>query len=180
MIASERTQNIIIVSTIIVALISTGMLVNNSQYYGGTYTLAGRLNVSLEDIRVSNIDHTNESVNPIIRLVFNINTASESEGNVRLRFIRADITLNNDSLSYAAYAYTLDESQQILHSGYNETFGMSSVITGSDKTTVLQAHNSSSWNWEINFDYYFIVFDERGTITWRYLDFETTETTIIS
>jgi hypothetical protein len=179
MIASERSQNIIVVTTIIVALISVGMIVSNSQYYGGTYALAGRLDVSLVGIRVSNIDYTNESINPVIRISFNFYTDSESEGNVRLRFIRADLTLNNDSLSLGAYAHTLPDAEQVLYPGYNKTFNLHSEITGSDKTTVLDAYNSSTWNWDINCDYYFIVFDERGTITWRYLDFETTETTIV-
>jgi len=179
MIASERTQNIIVVSTIIIAMISVGMLLSNSQYYGGTYALAGRINVSLVEIRVSNIDYTNETIDPIIRISFNFYTNSENEGSVRLRFIRADLTLNNDSLSLGAYAYTLDDSEQVLFPGYNKTFSMSSVVTGSDKTAVLEAYNSSTWNWDINCDYYFIVFDERGTITWRYLDFQTTETTIV-
>lgn len=180
MIASERSQNIIVVTTIIVALISVGMIASNSQYYGGTYALAGRLNVSLVGIQVSHIDYINESIDPVIRISFNFYTDSESEGNVRLRFVRADLTLNDDPLSLGAYAYTLHDNEQVLYPGYNKTITLTSTITGSDKTAVLDANNSSTWNWNINCDYYFIVFDERGTITWRYLDFETTDTTIIS
>ena len=180
MIASERSQNIIVVTTIIIALISVGMLASNSQYYGGTYALAGRLNVTLVGIQVSDIDYTNETIDPVIRISFNFYTDAEIEGSVRLRFIRSDLTLNNDSLSLEAYAYTLHDEEQVLYPGYNKTFTLSSVIIGSDKTTVLEASNSSTWNWDISCDYYFIVFDERGTITWRYLDFQTTETTILS
>jgi len=180
MIASDRSQNIIVVTTIIIALISVGMLMNNAQYYGGTYALAGRIEVSLVEIRVNNIASSNETVNPYIRISFNFQTTSESEGNVKLRFIRADLTLNDDPLSLGAYAITLDDADQVLYPGYNRTYSMSSVITGSDKITLQEAYNTSTWNWEINCDYYFIVFDVLGTITWRYLDFETTETRVIS
>ena len=59
MIASERTQNVIVVTVIMVAIVSSGLLVSNATYYGGSYSLAGTLNVTLLEVAVGNIDHTN-------------------------------------------------------------------------------------------------------------------------
>jgi type 1 fimbria pilin len=179
MIASERTQNIIVVAVIVTAIISSGLLVSNAQYYGGSYSLAGRLNVTLLEIQVRNIDHTNESVDPQIRLSFKMNTSSQYEGNVRITFIGASVTLNDDLLSYTSFALTPSDSRQIVTPDYNETFTMSNTATSYDKTTILDADTTGVWNWDIVYRYSFIVFDERGTITWRYVYFESTQTTII-
>ena len=178
MIASERTQNIIVVAVIITAIISSGLLVSNAQYYGGSYSLAGRMNVTLLEVRVSHIDHTNETVNPRVRLFVNMNTSSPYEGNVRITFVGARVTLNGDLLSYTSFAFTPD-SDEYVTSEYNRTFTMFNVATSSDKTTVLDAEATGVWNWDIEYRYSFIVFDERGTITWRWVYFETSVTTIL-
>ncbi len=179
MIASERTQNIIVVSVIIIALVSSGFLVSNAAYYGGSYSLAGRLNVSLLEVRVSKIDHTNESINPGLRLTFNLATDSLSEGNVRITFMGAEVTLNNDSLSYTAFLYVPPIVDQYLYPEFNRNYSLSNSATAADRQAILDADTSGTWNWDIEFRYSFIVFDERGTITFRWFNFETTITTII-
>lgn len=179
MIASERTQNFIVVTVIITAIISSGFLVGNIQYYGASYSLAGGMNVTLLDIQVSNIDHTNESLNPVIRLFFNMNTSSQYEGNVRITFIGATVTLNDDLLSYASFAYTPPEASQYVTPDFNRTYTMANYAISHDKETVLDADSTGIWNWTIEFRYSFIVFDERGTISWRWVYFETTDTTIL-
>ena len=179
MIASERTQNIIVVSVIIIALVSSGFLVSNAAYYGGSYSLAGRLNVSLLEVRVSKIDHTNESINPGLRLTFNLATDSLSEGNVRITFIGAEVTLNNDSLSYTTFSYTPPVVDQYLYPEFNRNYTMHNSATYNDRQAILDADTEDNWNWDIEFRYSFIVFDERGTITFRWFNFETTITTII-
>lgn len=181
MIASERTQNIIVVVVIMTAIVSSGFLVSNAQYYGGSYSLAGRMNVSLLDIQVRNIDHENTSVIPSIRLFFQMNTSSQYEGSVRITFIGATVTLNDDLLSYVSFAYTPPDARQVVTPHYNETFTMTNVAsnTTSDYVTILDADTTGIWNWDIEFRYSFIVFDERGTITWRRVYFETTMVTIL-
>jgi hypothetical protein len=179
MIASERTQNIIVVSVIIIALVSSGFLVSNAAYYGGSYSLAGRLNVSLLEVRVSRIDHTNESVNPGLRLTFNLATDSLTEGNVRITFLGAVVTLNNDSLSYTAFSYVPPIVDQYLYPEFNRNYSLSNSATSADRQAILDADTSGIWNWDIEFRYSFIVFDERGTITFRWFYFETTITTIV-
>ncbi len=179
MIASERTQNIIVVSVIIVALVSSGFLVSNAAYYGGSYSLAGRLDVTLLEVRVSGIDHTNESIKPGISLTFNLATYSLAEGNVRITFMGAEVTLNNDSLSYTTFSYTPPVVDQYLYPEFNRNYTMGNSATYSDRQAILDAYTSGIWNWDIEFRYSFIVFDEVGTITWRRFDFNTTITTIV-
>ncbi|MHA1927935.1 MAG: hypothetical protein ACTSV2_05050 [Candidatus Thorarchaeota archaeon] len=179
MIASERTQNIIVVSVILVALVSSGFLVSNAAYYGGSYSLAGRLNVSLLEVQVSGIDHTNESVNPGLRLTFNLATDSLTEGNVRITFMGAEVTLNNDSLSYTTFSYTPPVVEQYLYPEFNRNYSMHNSAIAADRQTILDADIAGSWNWDIEYRYSFIVFDERGTITFRWFNFATTITTIV-
>lgn len=179
MIASERTQNIIVVSVIMIAVVSSGFLVSNAAYYSGSYSLAGRLDVTLLEVRVSNIDHTNESINPGLRLTFNLATDALTEGNVRITFMGAEITLNNDSLSYTTFSYTPPVVDQYLYPEFNRNYTMHNSATYNDRQAILDADTEDNWNWDIEFRYSFIVFDERGTITWRWFYFETTITTII-
>lgn len=179
MIASERTQNIIVVSVIIIAVVSSGFLVGNAAYYGGSYSLAGRLDVSLLEVQVSGIDHTNESINPSLRLTFNLATDSLTEGNVRITFMRAAVTINNDSLSYTPFTYTPPVVDQYLYPEFNRNYSLHNSATSLDRQAILDADSGGSWNWDIEFSYSFIVFDERGTITFRRFYFETTITTII-
>ncbi|MBE0527388.1 hypothetical protein E4H12_02745 [Candidatus Thorarchaeota archaeon] len=179
MIANERVQNAIVVSVIIVAVVSSTFLVNNTSYYGGSYSLAARMTVSLLDVQVSNIDHTNDSINPSVRLTFNLATSSQAEGNVRLTFMGAAVTLNDDLLSYLIFSYVPPIEEQYLFPEFNETYEMQSAATAADIQAILDADTSDIWSWTIEFRYSFIVFDEPGTITFRFIDFNTTITTIV-
>jgi hypothetical protein len=139
------------------------------------------MRVTLLDIQVRYIDHENTSIIPEIRLFFQMNTSSQYEGSVRITFVGATVTLNDDLLSYVSFAYTPPDARQVVTPDYNETFTMANVArnTTSDYTTILEADTTGIWNWDIEFRYSFIVFDERGTITWRRVYFETTMVTII-
>ncbi|TFG28337.1 hypothetical protein EU528_11395 [Candidatus Thorarchaeota archaeon] len=179
MIASERTQNMIVVTVIIVAIISSGLLVSNATYYGGSYSLAGRLEVSLLEVKVSNINHTEGSTNPSVSLSFNLFTSSLYEGNVRITFMGASIRLNDDLLSYTPLSYIPPVSEQYLTPEFNENYTMSNVASASDREAILSADTSGTWFWEIHYRYSFIVFDQPGTIIFRYIDFNTTTTAIV-
>ena len=179
MIESDRVQNAIVVSVIIVAVVSSTFLVSNTSFYGGSYSLAARMTVSLLDVQVSNIDHTNESINPSVRLTFNLATSSQSEGNVRLTFMGAAVWLNDDKLSYLILSYIPPIEEQYLYPEFNENYVMQSAAAGDDIQAILDADTSDIWSWTIEFRYSFIIFDEPGTITFRFIDFNTTITTII-
>ncbi|MGY5871203.1 MAG: hypothetical protein RTV72_03070 [Candidatus Thorarchaeota archaeon] len=179
MIASERSQNIIVVSVILVAVVSSGFLVNNAVYFGGSYSLAGSLNVSLVEIAVSNIDHTNESINPYLNLTFNLASTSYSEGNVKITFMGAEVTLNDDLLSYTIFSHIPDVEDRSIYPDFNNDYTMGYEATASDRQAILDADTSGIWNWEIAFRYSFIVFDEDRTLLFRWLYFNTTVTTIL-
>ena len=55
MISSERAQNVIVTFVIIAAVVSSVLLVGNGQYYSGSYILAGRMEVALEELVVRDI-----------------------------------------------------------------------------------------------------------------------------
>ncbi|MBN2228857.1 MAG: hypothetical protein JW779_04615 [Candidatus Thorarchaeota archaeon] len=179
MIASERIQNIILVVTIITAIISSGFLVGNAAYYGGSYALAGRLEVNLTDIHVSNVNPTNETLNPGVVLTFTLATSAETEGNVRITFMGAALTLNDDILSYMAFAYTPAVVNQYLYPSFNVSVSMSQTANeDADRHTIIDAYLADTWHWEIVFRYSFIIFDEPGSIMWRYIYFNTTQFTL--
>jgi len=179
MIASERSQNIIVVSVIMITVVCSMFLASNAAYYGSSYSLAGRMNVTLLEVKVNNIDHTNETINPGLFLTFNLATSSTSEGNVRITFMGAIVWLNNDSLSYMVFSYTPPLAEQYLYPEFNNNYSLSNTATVSvDRQAILDADASGIWNWEIEFRYSFITFDERGTIIFRYFYFNTTLTTI--
>ena len=180
MIASERTQNTIVVSVIIVAVVSSMFLAGNAIYYGGSYALAGRLEPTLLEVRVSNINHVNESIDPVLRLNFNLASSAEEEGNVRITYLGADVMLNNDALSYMSFSKTLPLAEQYLYPGFDSNYTMTdSASSVADKQAFLDADTSGIWNWYIEFYYSFIVFDETGTVTFRTFYFNTTITTIV-
>jgi len=178
MIASERSQNIIVVSVIMVTIVSSMFLAGNVSYYGGSYSLAGRMTVTLLEVEVNRIDHTNESINPGLRLTFNLATTSLAEGNVRLTFMGAEVTLNDDYLSYTTFSYTPPIPEQYLSPEFDSNYTMGNTALDDDKQAILDADTSGQWFWDIEFRYSFIVFDERGTITFRWVNFNTTLTTI--
>ena len=178
MIASERVQNIIVVSVIIVAVISSMFLGANAAYYGNTYALAERVDVSLLDIEVRNIDHDNETINPRIILSFNLATTSISEGNVKIIFFGATVWLNNDLLSLTSFSHEPTFDEEYLTPDYNHNITMgNSATTVLDKQAILDADTSGTWEWYIRFRYAFIVFDVLGTRTTRWLNFNSTLTT---
>jgi hypothetical protein len=179
MIASERSQNIIIVLALSAAIISSGLMVGNAYYYGGTYVLTELLDISLADIQVSNADPDNTTGNPVVSLIFNMRVTARAEGNVRVTFLGAELWLNNDILSLMAFASIPSLADQYLHSDYNRNVTMSqSAGPPDDNQAIWEAYNASTWAWNVTLRYSMIVFDVPGTITWRYLDFYTTDFTL--
>jgi len=180
MIASERAQNIIVVSVIIVAVISSMFLGANAAYYGNTYALAERVDVSLLGIRVTNIDHENETIDPGIRLYFNLVTTSMAEGNVKFIFMGATVYLNNDQLSLMSFSHDPTSAEEYLTPDYNRNVTMgNSAPNDPDRQAILDADTSGTWEWYIVFRYAFIVFDVLGTRTTRWISFNSTSTTFV-
>jgi hypothetical protein len=163
MISNERSQNIIVSLVIIAAMVSSVFLVGNAQYYGGSYVLVENVEVSIADTVISNIDPGNESIYPRISFTFNFRTDSPTQGNVRLYSIEASVTLNHDSLSLTVFnRYLTNDPNQYLHPGYDTNFTVARTINSiADRATVLQADNTSTWNWYIALTYSIITFNQR-------------------
>jgi len=181
MISSQRSQNVIVSLVIIVALVSSVFIVNNEQYYSGSYELVGKMQVSLVKTVVSDIDPTNESLYPSISFTLNFRTDASTEGNVRLLFIGAIVWLNDDSLTYTDFRRGVTaNADQLLHPGYDVNFTLARTINSdTDRTSILQADSTDTWNWYIRVSYDFITFDEPGSRTSRVLYFNSTGSTTI-
>jgi hypothetical protein len=175
MISSERCQNIIIVITIAVAVISSGFIIGTGQYYGGTFILINKLETNLAEIHVSDVNPSNATLYPKITLKFNLEIPVQAEGNVRIPFFGATLWLNNDILSYAEFAYQPSLDNQYLHSNFNRNITMSQTTNEIDRQTIIDAYLMSTWKWNVTLRYYFIIFDDPGSITWNWIDFYTTE-----
>ena len=181
MIASERSQNVIVTLVIIVALVSSAFLVSNASYYGGSYILAETLEVDLVETKVSGINHENESVYPRLSFTFNFRTNTRLAGNVRVKFLGLVVSLNNDALTYTQFTQLVPEEFEQLHPDYNRNFTLGRTTSDTeDRNTVLHADNTSSWNWFLTFRFYYITFDISESITWRFIDYNYTDSTIFT
>ncbi len=175
MIASDKNQNIIVATMIIAAIVSSVFLVNNAMFYSGSYALAGRMEVDMLTPVVTNIDVANESVRPRVSISFNMHSTSPFDGNMRVTFVGAQVTLNGDLLSYLQFAKVPSIDDQSVHPGYNVTFELAQTPAPDeleDRNAIIHAYNISYWNWTVVFRYSFIVFDEPGSITWVYTPFQ--------
>ncbi|MFX1606635.1 MAG: hypothetical protein ACFFDD_12100 [Promethearchaeota archaeon] len=181
MISSERAQNVIVSFVIIAAVVSSVLLISNGQYYSGSYLLAGRMEVSLEELVVSDIDPENASIYPVISMTFNFHTDSPIEGDVRLTYIEAALWLNNDRLSYTVFnGYLNNDATRVLHPGYDRNFTLATRLnSNTDRNSVFDADGNDTWNWYIRFGYSFITFNEARSSVTRTLYFNWTATTII-
>jgi hypothetical protein len=165
MISSERSQNIIVAFTIIAAVISSGFLASNVNYYTGSYDLISSMTVNVVKTEVHDIDPLNESIFPRIAFTFNMRTEANTEGNVRLTFIGAQVHLNDDHLTYLTFARVIP------------FFTLSERTGATDRETVLNAYSTDSWDWYLVFRFSFITFDQIDTLTVKYLEFNVTGTT---
>ena len=103
MIDSERTQNLLVLFTIIVSLISVFGLVSSSSYYSGSYQIIRELTIDLENVYVSNVDPGNETINPSLSMHFNILSPQTGSGKATITFLRAQVFLNGKSFQYAEF-----------------------------------------------------------------------------
>ncbi len=150
MIAATRTQNIIIVSMIIIGLVAGVSLYRSASYYTGSYAMVKYLDVSLESVIVSNLDPTNQSVDPRLSMVFRFTTPQTLDGEAYLTFLTAKVWLNNESITYSAFRLNIPSEHQPLTPNYNATFTLTSVITDmNDKVVFFNASSDNKWTFSI-------------------------------
>jgi hypothetical protein len=181
MISSERSQNVIVLFIIILTAVSSLSLVYNAQYYSSSYELAARMNISFIEAAVSDIDPTNESIYPHLSFKLNFRTDATTEGNVRLVSISGTAWLNDDLLSYTDLSGIFtDPANQILHPNYNVNFTLAKTTNSeTDRSAILLAYSTDTWNWYIRVRYEFITFGEISSRTRRTLYFNWTGPTTI-
>ncbi|MHA1772445.1 MAG: hypothetical protein ACTSYL_11785 [Candidatus Thorarchaeota archaeon] len=159
MISDPKTQNVIIVSMIIVSVISGISLYTSASYYGGSYVMVTYLDVTLETVRISNFDPANHSLNPRLSLDFRFEAPMTLNGDATLSFLTAKVYLNNESINYAAFRLNIPSAKRALHPDYNETFTLSSEIADNlDKAIFFNASESGQWTFSIRLTISYHVF----------------------
>jgi len=164
MIADTKTQNIIVVATLILGIVSGLGLVTSSSYFAGSVALVTNLEFDLLEVRITSLDPTNESINPHITLVFNIKAPMGDIGDASLSFLRASVTLNEEPFIYAQTQWrkNIPEVDQHLYPGYDKNFTMGetlSVLT--DKQILYDAEASDAWTFSIVLYVSYRIFDAR-------------------
>lgn len=171
MIADTKTQNIILVATLILGIVSGMGIASSSSYFNASYGLVSNLEVDLLEVGIIDLDPTNESVDPRITLVFNINAPTGSAGDASLIFLRAWVTLNEAEFVYTQTQWrkNIPFANQSLYPGYDMNFTMSETIyTLSDKQILYDADDSDEWTFSIRLAIVYTVF---GAESNRYITF---------
>ncbi|MFX0108829.1 MAG: hypothetical protein ACFE7R_11125 [Candidatus Hodarchaeota archaeon] len=164
MISSEKTQNAILIVTILVALVSGISLASNAGYYSGSYALAQYIEVDLVEIRVARLDPTNTSMNPGVFFTLNFQTPNETEGNARLQYITLSFLLNAERISLPAFSHSIPYAEQPLYGGYDMNYTLSASIMDLDEKQILyNALTDDAWIWSVTVDYFYAVFDSDST-----------------
>ncbi len=163
MISDTKPQNIIIVITMIVGIISGIGLVNSASIYGGSYTMIRYLEIDLVDVQVDNLDPNNITVNPSISMFFNVYAPPGAEGDARIKDFTAEIYVNGDKMNYANFRKSIPLDYRDLYPGYNHTYGIGSTLLSElDKQVLIDAYNSGEWVISIQLTLFYRVFDSVG------------------
>ncbi len=164
MIADTKTQNIIVVATLILGIVSGLGLATSSSYFAGSYALVTKLEFDLLEVRVTGLDPTNESINPRITLVFNIKTPTGYFGDASLSYLQASVALNGEQFVYSQTQWrkNIPTEDQLLFPGYDKNFTMGETLPVlSDKQILYDAESSGAWNFTIVLTISYRIFDSR-------------------
>lgn len=157
MIERDKPQNIIIAAMIVIAVISSVYLYSNASYYSGSYVIINELHIDLIDVQVLNYE--NMSLNPALRMVFNVKAPDVATGSATLTYLRAVVYLNNESLSYTEFRLSIPPEKQAIIPGYNENFTIGSTITvDEDKAIIYDAAANDNWIFKIELTYFYHIF----------------------
>ena len=169
MIADTKTQNIIVVATLILGIVSGLGLASSSSYFSGSYALVANLEFNLLEVRITSFDPTNESISPRITLTFNAKAPIGSEGDSSLKFLRAWVTLNEEQFVYTQTQWrkNVPIANQSLYPGYDMNFTMGETIYDlTDKQILYDAEDSDEWSFSILLAVAYSVFGEEASPRW--------------
>ena len=151
MIADTKTQNIIVVATLILGIVSGLGLATSSSYFAGSYSLVANLELNILEVRITGLDLTNESINPRITLVFNANVSTGSAGDASITYFRVQVELNERPFRYTqSWRKYIPLEDQVLYPGYDTNFTVGETISELlDKQILYDAENSDDWTFSI-------------------------------
>ena len=173
MFKGRRIQDLIIITVIVAGLFSAALLASNARYYSNSIALAEFLEVDVIDAKLSNIDPTNYSMNPLLSFVLNFKAPYDIDGDAYLTHIRILALLNEESIIYATFLREFAYHQEALDAGYDKNHILrSDILEDNDKDVLFNAYNSSSWTWSLNVRYTYSVMSSsspyRRTIGFSY------------
>lgn len=176
MISDPRTQDLIVVTTLIAALISSVVLVQGVSLYTGTMAMVSGLDVDLEGVTVSdldpdNFDPANTSHVPRVLLEFRITVPLGASGTAFITSLTASLFLNEQKFVYVQSLFTnVPASLRKLYGGYNQTLVMTAVIYETyDKLILQDALQSGLWRFNVSLTLFYRVFDSRADSVRFYL-----------
>ncbi|RDE13928.1 MAG: hypothetical protein C4K47_04975 [Candidatus Thorarchaeota archaeon] len=171
MIASTKSQNIIVLSMIVIGVISGACLVSNTYSYDGSYALPRQLAVGLVDIQIANLDPSNESINPGLVMVFNLKAPDFTNGRMTLTRLLASVLLNNESIAYETFQNVVPLSERSVTAGYNKNLTVgSTVFELVDKQILYDASLSGNWTFDVTLTVSYYLF-QGTTGSWRVFNF---------
>jgi len=163
MIESTKTQNAIVVATILIGVFSGVGLVSSTSFYSGSINVVASLDIDLQDILIANLDPTNESVNPALVMVFSVKAPQTGTGQMTLTFLRASVNLNNESLSYTSFQNFIVLKDRSVTPGYDRNLTVGSTILSlQDKQLLYNASEKVQWTFSITLFVFYHVFQSRA------------------
>ena len=166
MIADTKTQNIIVVATLILGIVSGLGLATTSSYFAGSYSLVTNLEFDLLEVRITGLDPTNESINPRITLVFNAKVPTGSAGEASFTYFRVQVELNEMEFLYTQTSWrkSIPVVDQPLYPGYDKNFTVGETMyVIDDKQILYDAEDSGDWTFSILLVISYSVFDTAST-----------------
>jgi hypothetical protein len=144
---------------LVVGIVSGASLISNTSYYTGSYTLARYLTVTLEDVRIANLNPSNTSINPSLVMIFNVKAPDLTSGHMTLTHLSAVVHLNGEPIAYETFQNEVSGSDRSVAAGYNKTFTVgSTVFVLPDKQLLYNASLSGNWTFNIALRVNYILF----------------------
>ncbi len=163
MISDTKPQNLIVVIMIVLGVVSGFGLATTANYYGGSYVIVSFLEVDLEEIRVTNVDIENVTINPRVALDFSFLAPEASSGEARLDYLTVSVYLNGDKFNYVTFRRDIPSDRKTLTSGYNETFTVQNTVTViNDKWLLYNATVNDEWVFAVTLTMFWRVFNARA------------------
>ena len=162
MISNDKPQNVVIVMTIIVALISSISLMSSASFYGGSIVMVQNLEVDLVAVNVVNPEPSNET-NPSLSFVFNFRAPQTANGEATLVFMQAEIYLNLQKFLYSSFSRNFPSTDNTVVPGFNMNFSLGSTIREPiDAQIIYDAFANDTWTFSIVFHFSYHVFNARA------------------